>query len=153
MKITTHSKTPTLFIVLLLLLSGCRNSRKNIETEKSNSPAKNLFALVSAEQLGMDKEKLETMEMAINTGEYPNIHSVLIAKDNQLVYENYFKGKDEIWGTDLGEIEHDKNQLHDVRSVSKTIVSLCTGILIKQGRLESVNQKVSGFFPESLSAY
>src|ERR1700728_3885624 len=61
---------------------------------------------------------------------FKNIHSLLIMQDNKLVYENYFPGKDEIWGLKLGYTKHNMNTLHDVRSISKSIVSACIGITV-----------------------
>ncbi|MNE25617.1 6-aminohexanoate-dimer hydrolase [compost metagenome] len=88
------------------------------------------------------------MEAEITDGTYPNIHSVLIAKSGKLVYEHYWSGKDEVWGTDKGIIEHAPDSLHDIRSISKSIVSACIGIAIQQGKIKSVDQHVFDFFPE-----
>jgi len=89
-----------------------------------------------------------SMEAAVENGTYPNIHSVLIAYHDKLVYENYWKGKDEHWGKDLGIAIHAKDSLHDIRSISKSVVSACVGIAIRQGKIKSVDQKVFSFFPE-----
>jgi len=88
------------------------------------------------------------MEMAIENGTYPNIHSVLISHHGKLVYEKYWPGKDERWGDSLGVIIHAKDSLHDIRSISKSIVSACVGIAIQQRKIKSADQKVVDFFPE-----
>ncbi len=132
---------------LNLPLHGCKNNNKDAVPDR-NQKSNELFELVASEELGMDRNLLNNMQQAITNGEYPNIHSVLVAKDKKLVFEAYFVGKDEIWGTDIGEIKHNKSLLHDVRSISKTIVSLCVGISLKRHEIDSVNQKVSDFFPE-----
>lgn len=129
------------------MLNSCKNTSSNSEKNTTDSESTDLFALVSSNELGIDQDVIDSMETAIAAGEYPNIHSVLIAKKNKLVYEQYFTGKDEIWGTDLGEVAHKKDLLHDVRSISKTIVSLCIGISINRGQIKSVDQKISDFFP------
>ena len=132
---------------LFLPLNSCKNKNKNVDP-KEITESRDLFELVASEELGVDRNLLDNMEQAITNGEYPNIHSVLVAKEKKLVFEVYFVGKDEIWGTDIGEIKHDANLLHDVRSISKTIVSLCVGISLKRQEIDSVSQKVSDFFPE-----
>lgn len=88
------------------------------------------------------------MEDAIRNNEYPNFHSVLILKEGKLIYENYFPGYDELWGDSLGIVQNSRLRLHDIRSVSKSIVSACVGLAIEEGFIENVNQRIFDFFPE-----
>lgn len=97
---------------------------------------------------GFDSLGLSNMTAAIRNHEYSNIHSVLIARGGKIVYEQYFTGNDEVWGDPIGEVAFDKDKLHDIRSISKSIVSACVGIAIAQGKLKGVNQSVFDFFPE-----
>jgi CubicO group peptidase (beta-lactamase class C family) len=96
----------------------------------------------------MDSGMINKMTNVIVTGEYPNIHSVLIAKNGKLVYEKYFPGKDEILGESIGVVNHHKDTLHDIRSVTKSVVSACIGIAISQGKIKNVEQKIWDYFPE-----
>jgi CubicO group peptidase (beta-lactamase class C family) len=110
-----------------------------------------LFALLQlqlAYAQGIDSSIIHSMEVAIGNGTYPNIHSVLISHHGKLVYEKYWEGKDEYWGNDVGITIHAKDSLHDIRSISKSIVSACVGIAIQQGEIKSIDQKVFDFFPE-----
>lgn len=99
-------------------------------------------------EVGIDSVKINQMTKAIRNHEYSNIHSVLIARAGKVVYEQYFTGKDEILGDPIGEVKFDENTLHDVRSISKSVVSACVGIAIAQGKIKDVNQSVFDFFPE-----
>jgi CubicO group peptidase (beta-lactamase class C family) len=99
-------------------------------------------------EVGMDSSIVNELTNQIIAGYYPNIHSLLIYKDNKLAYENYFKGKDQYLGKDLGVIEHSINDLHSMRSISKSVVSACIGIAIAQGKIKSVEQKVFDFLKE-----
>jgi CubicO group peptidase (beta-lactamase class C family) len=76
-----------------------------------------------------------------------NVHSVLIYKDNALIFEKYLWGKDEKHGKNLGIIKHDPNTLHDVRSISKSVVSACVGIAIKKGLIKDENEPIRKYFP------
>lgn len=67
--------------------------------------------------------------------EYGNIAGLLIKKDNNIIYENYYNGF------------NDKSTIH-VASVTKSIISILIGIAINQGCIKSINQKVLDFFPE-----
>ena len=107
-----------------------------------------ILQLQPAYAQAIDPAIIDSMEVAIEDGTYPNIHSVLISHHDKLIYEKYWAGKDENWGEDLGIIIHAKDSLHDIRSISKSIVSACVGIAILQGRIRSINQKIFDFFPE-----
>jgi CubicO group peptidase (beta-lactamase class C family) len=97
---------------------------------------------------GVSAEKIRALAAEIEKGTYPNIHSLLISRNNKLVYENYWPGKDEHWAVPVGVVPHAKDSLHDIRSISKSIVSACVGIAIHQGKIKSVDQKVLDFFPQ-----
>jgi CubicO group peptidase (beta-lactamase class C family) len=106
------------------------------------------FTLASMADAGFDSSIINKIDTAITNGTYPNIHSLLIVRNNKLVYEKYWPGKDQRWGNYLGIKMHGKDSLHDIRSISKSIVSACIGIAIEQGKIKSVDQKVFDFFPE-----
>lgn len=81
----------------------------------------------------------------------PNIHAVVLVRDGALIYEHYRKGLDAKWGVWIGEVEYAADRKHDVRSISKSVVSLLVGIAIDRGLIESVEQPVFTFFPEFAS--
>ena len=77
---------------------------------------------------------------------FPNIHSLLVLKDNKLIYENYFAGKDEISGKKLGYVEHAIDDLHDCRSISKTVTAACIGIAVKKGLIKNIDEPIYTYF-------
>ena len=100
----------------------------------------------------MDESKITKMTHAVHDSKYANIHSILIAKNNKLVYEEYFSGKDATWAEgDVGVVNFTKDSLHDARSISKSIISACIGIAIHQRLIKSVHQRILDFFPEYAS--
>ncbi|HTE27282.1 serine hydrolase domain-containing protein [Flavitalea sp.] len=101
----------------------------NLALAKSNSP------------------HLDKMDKAILNKEYPNIHSVLVVHKGRLIYEKYYTAKDEALGKDLGVIKHSAETLHDLRSVTKSIVSICVGLAIQQGKIKNEDERVMKFFP------
>src|SRR6187551_1847705 len=106
------------------------------------------FTLASMAEVGIDSSIINKIDTAITNGTYPNIHSLLITGNNKLVYEKYWPGKDQSWGDDLGVRTLGKDSLHDIRSISKSIVSACIGIAIRQGKIKNIDEKVFDFFPE-----
>lgn len=79
-------------------------------------------------------ELVHLIDTIVNTKHFENTHSVLIAKDNKLVFEAYFDG-------------YNATIPHDLRSASKSISSAMIGIAIDDGILESVDQKLYEFIP------
>jgi CubicO group peptidase (beta-lactamase class C family) len=63
------------------------------------------------------------------------INSILISQHGELVTEEYF-----------GSMH--ANRAHNIKSASKSILSVLTGIAIEQDYLEGVDQEIGGFFPE-----
>ena len=96
----------------------------------------------------IDTSFINAMETSIANGTYPNIHSILISYNGKLVYEKYWTGSDEKYGKSIGVIAHDIDGLHGVRSVTKSVTSICVGIALQQGKIKDIHQKIFEFFPE-----
>jgi len=71
-------------------------------------------------------------------GEMQYLESLLILQNGKLIVEKYYNGG----GSD---------QLHDIRSASKSILSAILGIALKAGYIEGIDQKIIDFFPEYIS--
>lgn len=141
-----NTKAIAALTILLLLFQGYFASGQQKRKTVINGDGE--LAVSQPAAVGIDATIINKIDTAVGNGTFPNIHSVLIAKDNKLVYENYWKGKDEVWGNDAGIKDHTKDSLHDIRSVTKSIVSACFGILLQQGKIKSTSQKIFEFFPE-----
>lgn len=134
-------------LFLVVTTFGCRQTSNKHSTAKNLTP-KDDISISKLEDVGLDRQIIAELIDSIKTGFYPNRHSLLIYKDDKLVLEEYFSGHDENWGTDIGIIEHNDTVLHDMRSVSKSIVSACIGIAIAQEKIKSVDQHVFDFFED-----
>lgn len=97
----------------------------------------------------MDEAIIKSMQDSVTAGVYQNIHSILIFRNNKLVYENYFPGNDEVRMKGfVGFVEHHPDSLHDIRSISKSVTSAAVMIAVAQGKIKTVNQRLFDFFPE-----
>ena len=86
----------------------------------------------------LDYETLNQLHYTIlNT--YPNVYSLIIFKDEEIVFEKYYKNS-------LPE------DTRDVMSVSKSIISALMGIAIANGAIKDENVHVLDFFPDCLNA-
>ncbi|MFX9054135.1 serine hydrolase, partial [Acinetobacter baumannii] len=56
--------------------------------------------------------------------------------------------QDEAWGRPLGEVAFGPETLHDLRSVTKSIVGLLYGIALDRGKVPAPDQPLMAQFPE-----
>ena len=94
---------------------------------------------------------MEKLLNEINRGKYDEVHSLLIFTDENLVLEEYFEGHIFQWDAPNahGElVKWDKFMEHMVMSDTKSITSICIGIAIDEGFIESVHQSIFDFLPE-----
>jgi CubicO group peptidase (beta-lactamase class C family) len=96
------------------------------------------------EETPLSLEVLETGVEQILAGDYPEIHSILIAHDSRIVFEDYFPGHTQ----DGSYVDFDFSRPHDMASVTKSITSLIVGIAIDRGYIDSIDESVLRWFPE-----
>ncbi len=82
-------------------------------------------------------EKVTELEKKINQ-DYRNIAGMVILKDGEIQYENYFN-------------ECNANSRIHIYSVTKSILSILIGIAIDKGYIKSINQRVLDFFPNYIA--
>lgn len=81
---------------------------------------------------------------AVNRGEYPEIHSMLIAHRGRLVFEKYFTGHN--W---FGErIEYNYAIPNRVASLTKGITGLVVGIAVDNGHIKNLDAPALDWYPE-----
>jgi CubicO group peptidase (beta-lactamase class C family) len=102
----------------------------------------------SLEQAGLDRERIDAMTASIRAHPEYNLHALLIEHDGRLVYEEYFSGSDERWGTPLGVVTFTRETKHDLRSVTKSVVSALVGIAHQDGAIRSLDAPLLDYFPE-----
>ena len=100
------------------------------------------------ESAGFDGRHLAAIATAARNGALRNVHGVVVVRKNRLVFEQYFSGRDEHWGRPLGEVRFGPETPHDLRSVTKSIVSLLYGIADGEGRVPAVDRPLLDVFGE-----
>jgi len=86
----------------------------------------------------MEAGVIHDMLSAIRKGSYENVHAVLLAKSGRLVLEEYFHG-------------YDRDQVHPIRSATKSIASVLMGIALDQGCFSSVEEPVCPYLKDRAS--
>ena len=106
------------------------------------------WTIGSPEQAGIDRRCLEEMTGSIRANPAFNVHAVLIEHDGRLVYEEYFSGTDERRGRSLGVVAFTREMKHDIRSVTKSVISALVDIAAGSGAIRSLDAPLLDFFPE-----
>jgi CubicO group peptidase (beta-lactamase class C family) len=83
---------------------------------------------------GLDTALIHTLIDRIIDGTYPDVHSILLIKDGKLILEEYFYG-------------YNAHTRHQLRSASKSITGIVTGIAISKGLIRGTDEKISRYFP------
>ncbi len=81
-------------------------------------------------------------------GRVSELHALLVARGDRLLFEHYETGDDENWGIPLGRVAFGPEVIHDLRSVSKSVVGLLYGIALAEGKVPPPEAKLYAQFPE-----
>jgi CubicO group peptidase (beta-lactamase class C family) len=86
------------------------------------------------EEQGMDPKILSQIDHDVKET-FPAVKGVLVVRNGYVVFENYYQGSD-------------RSDYHHVFSVTKSVISALVGIALKEDRIESLDPRLSEFFPE-----
>jgi CubicO group peptidase (beta-lactamase class C family) len=108
------------------------------------------WVVAAPESVGLDADRLCALVPWVKGWKEGDIHAVLVVRHAKLVFEQYFSGADEHWGTPLGDdTAHSRDQLHDARSVTKSVVALVLGIALDRGLIKgSLDTPVLDLLPQ-----
>lgn len=107
------------------------------QSQNTNTPPQlnDGWATASINDFSIKKDELIRLIDSIHAEKLVNTHSVLIAKENNIVFENYFDG-------------FNAHIPHDLRSASKSISSAIIGIAIDDKIIEGVDEKLYDYIPK-----
>jgi CubicO group peptidase (beta-lactamase class C family) len=151
------------YIFLLLLIIVLGNIFFSCEEDPSSNPPDGSYIYTVPEETndgwqtaslssaGMNTSRLETLINKINNNTYREVHSVVIIKNDKLVFEEYFPGHDfDYTGQNFhGDyINFDRDTRHNTHSATKSFTSVLVGIAIEKGFIQSVDDKIFDYFPD-----
>ena len=90
----------------------------------------------------------QALQSAFDKGELVGLHGVLVRLDGKTFVEIYFDGGDQRWGAPMGIRQHGADTLHDMRSVTKSVVGLLYGIALDRGMVPPPSAPLLAQFPE-----
>jgi CubicO group peptidase (beta-lactamase class C family) len=98
-------------------------------------------------EAGRTAELRRRLDEALRTDRVPGLDGVVVTHRGRLVLEHYGTGPDFQWGTSLGTVGFGPDTLHDLRSVTKSIVGLLYGIALEAGRVPDRRRRCSPSSP------
>lgn len=138
-------------ITFSMVLLSCTRTNHSQYTYQRPAKTSDGIAVGTLEEVNLDTTLIIQAVNKIRSERFGEVHSMLIYKDGKLVLEEYFPGHGYKWDAPkhIGEmVEWDKDELHHVHSVSKSVTSICIGIAIKKGFINSVHQSIFDYLPE-----
>ncbi len=106
------------------------------------------FGLGAGSAVAQNADLERSLREAHAAGQLDGLHGVLVRRNGETLAELYFDGPDQRWGTPLGPRSHGPETLHDLRSVSKAVVSLLYGIALERGLVAPPDAPLLAQFPE-----
>jgi CubicO group peptidase (beta-lactamase class C family) len=92
--------------------------------------------LKQADSLGI--EKLVNESLRDNTTMADDIHSILLSKNGETIYSNYFN-------------QYTTDSLNNLKSITKSMIGLLIGIAIEEGHIQNIKEPIVNFFVECQS--
>ena len=113
-------------------------------------PANAAAALETAapETMGFAPGLADRFATLQDAGRLLNVHGVVALRRGRIAFERYMAGTDVAWDRPLGNIEFTPDTLHDMRSVTKSIVGLLYGIALGNSHVPAPDQPLLAQFPE-----
>jgi CubicO group peptidase (beta-lactamase class C family) len=99
-------------------------------------------------QSGLSPDLGQRLSDTFSDGDYAGLHALLVVRHGKLAFEHYFDGPDESWGHPLDSPHHGPELLHDVRSVTKSVVSLLYGIALADGAVPKTTTRLFDALPD-----
>lgn len=123
-------------LVTAVVLAGCqvKESLSGETSPQTNEGANFTWKESRPKDQGMNEELLNQIDADV-TKNNAKLNSLLIVRNDRIVYEKYYHNKN-------------KDSYTPVFSVTKSVVSALTGIALQKGFLKSTDQKISEFLPE-----
>lgn len=130
---------PTLFITANLDVIEDEMAEIVSETEEDNISVLEKFPAFEKESEPVLSFDAPVSEVVARFHDLGPINSILVSQHGELVAEQYFR-------------RMSTTRANNIKSASKSVLSLLVGIAIEKGYLESVHQPIGEFFPEYFQA-
>ena len=142
-----------LFIILFLFCTGCKDDITEPDLHYTEPvTTDDGWETGTLSSVSMDKSFFEELTLKISIGNFGEVHSVIVVKNNKLVFERYWPGHDFKYSDPNfhGQyINFGINTRHNTHSTTKSFTSALVGIAIDKGFINSKDDKIFDYLPES----
>lgn len=151
-KIKVLNKTIIPIVVLMHVLVSTTHGQNHINNRNGGVAHKNMLSIkpfegpnglieiAKPEDIRLDLTAIQQLMDDIGSGKWINVHGLIIIEKGKLVAEGYWNGSN-------------ATKLHDIRSASKSVASILTGIAIQNDFISSIDTKIYTFFPDFKPTY
>jgi len=139
-----------MMFLLCAFLVGCQTDCPSVYSYDAPTDQTDDLPVGSIIDLGMDSLPLQKLVDCIYANRFDQVHSILVYKENLLVFEEYFEGNTYQWDGDNyhgNRIQWHKDSMHTAMSCSKSITSAIAGIAVDQGYLD-VQESIFTYLPD-----
>src|SRR5262245_30405759 len=99
-------------------------------------------------EVGLAADLGDRIDTAHRSGALAGLHGLVVAYRGRLALERYYPGPDWRWGRSLGAVAFGPETVHDLRSVTKSLVGLLYGIALAAGKVPPLDAVLVDQFPE-----
>lgn len=131
-------------VAITLIIAGCTLPMPLA----TSAPAFDAWPETTPAEAGFAPDVGDRLDAAVIAGKLDGLHGLVVARDGKLVLERYYVGADERWGRQLGRVTFGAEVVHDLRSVSKSVVGLLYGIAHNDGIVPDLNAPLVDQFPD-----
>ncbi len=138
----------SVFVLIVLVVSSVPAQQSPAARYQMPSARNDGWQTANADSVGFDSMRLATLTQTIRSWPELGVHAILVERNGRLIFEEYFEGFDERWGMPLGRVAMTAESKHDLRSITKSVVSALIGIAHAEGLIKSLDEPVVKWFPE-----
>jgi CubicO group peptidase (beta-lactamase class C family) len=99
-------------------------------------------------EAGFAPDLAAKLDGALESETGQGLHAVVVVRGGRLVYERYLPGDDERWGLKKRGVVFGPDSLHDLRSITKSVVGLLYGAALAEGKVPPIDTPVLDAFPD-----
>ena len=114
---------------LLILFGSCVFTNENL------APDQQTWNYALPNQFNLNDDEFINLNEAILNDEYKNIQALVIIKDDQLIFENYY-------------LDQQREDLNNIDNATNILTSIAIGMAIDDGYLISIETPIADLLPE-----